>query len=105
MVTRPPAEEWWSVLTDIWVTEPRDGQTVSADRPVTVRGEASVFEAALSWELAGPGGTASGNVTASAGAPARGTYEIDLGELAIGTYEPGSARSARRTGRSTSRTW
>lgn len=83
--TRPPADRWFEELTDVWVTAPRDGAVLPAGRAVVVRGEASVFEAALSWELSGSA-VREGTVTASAGAPTRGTYAIDLGALAPGSY-------------------
>lgn len=86
VVTRPPTDQSWTVLTDVWVTGPLSGATVRSG-PVVVRGEASVFEAALSWTLERRGATVrSGHLTASAGAPARGTYAIALGDLAPGTY-------------------
>ena len=46
--------------------------------PVAIGGDASVFEAALTWRITDSAGRvlASGNTTASAGAPARGTYMI-----------------------------
>lgn len=87
VVTRPAADQWWSVLADVWVTSPTDGAVVPAAGPVVVRGEASVFEAALTWTLQRGGTTVrSGSLTASAGAPARGTYSVDLGRLDPGTY-------------------
>lgn len=46
--------------------------------PVTISGDASVFEAALQWRIVDAGGVvlASGIATASAGAPARGTFSV-----------------------------
>jgi hypothetical protein len=46
--------------------------------PITISGDASVFEAALTWRITDSAGRvlASGSTTASAGAPARGTYAI-----------------------------
>jgi hypothetical protein len=46
--------------------------------PLTISGEASVFEAALIWQVTDHAGRvlASGFTTASAGAPARGTFTI-----------------------------
>jgi len=46
--------------------------------PITISGDASVFEAALNWRITDSAGRvlASGNASASAGAPARGTYTI-----------------------------
>jgi hypothetical protein len=89
VVTRPPADQWWTVLADVWITSPTAGTVVRAGSPVVVRGEASVFEAALSWSLTPEPVLPlprTHQVTASAGAPARGTFEIDLGRLAAGRY-------------------
>lgn len=46
--------------------------------PLTITGDASVFEAALQWQLTDTAGRvlAKGFATASAGAPARGTFSI-----------------------------
>jgi hypothetical protein len=46
--------------------------------PVTISGDASVFEAALAWRITDTGGRviAEGFTTASLGAPGRGTYSI-----------------------------
>lgn len=46
--------------------------------PVTISGDASVFEAALSWRITDTAGRvlAEGNTTTSAGAPARGTFTV-----------------------------
>jgi hypothetical protein len=46
--------------------------------PVTITGDASVFEAALAWRISDTGGRvlAEGFTTASLGAPGRGTYSI-----------------------------
>lgn len=87
-------------LAPIWVTSPTRGQ-VLAPGPVTVTGEACVFEATVSWQLYRDGTVVDqGFVTASVGAPDRGTYEIHLGTLdpgsyAIRVYEP-SAEDGQR---------
>jgi len=46
--------------------------------PVSITGDASVFEAALQWRITDSAGRvlAEGNTTASAGAPGRGTFAI-----------------------------
>jgi hypothetical protein len=46
--------------------------------PITITGDASVFEAALAWRITDTGGRvlADGFTTASLGAPGRGTYSI-----------------------------
>lgn len=87
VVTRPARDQGWTVLADVWVTSPTTGSVVPAAGPVVVRGEASVFEAALSWTLErGDTTVRSGQITASVGAPARGTYTVALGRLPAGTY-------------------
>lgn len=87
VVSRPATDQWYTVLTNVWVTAPTPGERLPAGSPVTVRGQASVFEAALTWQLERDGTVVdSGYVTASAGAPARGDYAIDLGTLPSGGY-------------------
>jgi hypothetical protein len=85
---RPPSRDLYHEdLAPIWVTAPTRGQVLPADRAVTVRGEACVFEATVSWELLRDGDVVDeGFVTASVGAPGRGTYEIGLGSLVPGSY-------------------
>lgn len=73
-------------LAPLWVTSPTRGQRL-AGGPVTVTGEACVFEATVSWQLMRDGAVVDdGFVTASVGAPGRGTYEIPLDTLAPGSY-------------------
>ena len=73
------------MLAPIWVDTPGPGGTAKA--PVTVKGQACVFEAALSWTLTG-GGTqvATGHAQAASGCPARGAWSVDLGALKAGSY-------------------
>lgn len=90
--TRPPRDEWHNVLTPLWITEPYviEGQdtVVDARAPLTVRGEAAVFEGTVQWEASQPDGTVveRGHVTASEGGPGRGTFEIDVPPLQPGTW-------------------
>ena len=87
VVSRPATDQWYTVLTNVWVTAPTPGDRLPAGSPVTVSGQASVFEAALTWQLERDGTVVdSGYVTASAGAPAWGDYTIDLGSLPSGGY-------------------
>jgi hypothetical protein len=87
LFTRPSADESWRDLAPIWVTAPARDQVVAARTPVTLEGEATVFEATVQWEL-DRGGTKVGGGTAmaSVGAPSRGTYSVALGRLTAGTY-------------------
>ncbi len=87
VVTRPATDQWYTVLTNVWVTAPTPGERLPAGSPVIVSGQASVFEAALTWQLERDGTVVDrGSVTASAGAPAWGDYTIDLGTLPSGGY-------------------
>ncbi len=71
-------------LAQIWIDDP---STPVPGPDVTARGVASVFEAALSWELLRDGSVVdSGTVTASEGAPARGTWQVRLTGLTPGSY-------------------
>jgi hypothetical protein len=60
----------------ILVKEPLANTKVRS--PLTISGEASVFEAALIWQVTDTAGRvlASGFTTATAGAPAKGTFSI-----------------------------
>jgi hypothetical protein len=61
----------------IVVREPRANDRVRS--PLTISGDASVFEANLEWQVTDTAGRvlARGFTTASAGAPARGTFTIN----------------------------
>lgn len=79
------ADPSYTVLAAIWVVSPQQGETVSS--PVTVTGEATVYEATVQWQLSQDGTVLrSGVTTASAGGPARGDWTVDLGDLPAGTY-------------------
>ena len=106
---RPPSSDlYYEDLAPIWITSPTRGEVVDGD-DVVVTGEATTFEGAYRWELLdGRDGSVldSGFGQASAGGPARGTYEIALGDLDPGEYqirvfelsmEDGTTVSAERT--------
>ncbi|HZB65995.1 MAG TPA: Gmad2 immunoglobulin-like domain-containing protein [Ornithinibacter sp.] len=84
---RPASRDlYYEDLAPIWVNSPTRGQELDSG-PVTVTGEASVYEATVSWQLLRGGDVLDeGFVTASDGGPGRGTYEIDLGTLSPGAY-------------------
>lgn len=87
--TRPTRAEQWEVLGPIWVTEPSPGATIPRGRAVVFSGEATVHEAALQWRVEPEaGGTAlhEGSMTASEGAPGRGTWKVTLPTLQPGSY-------------------
>jgi hypothetical protein len=69
----------------IWVDTPLIGSTVAS--PVSIHGEACVFEAQFSWELLqGTTVVTSGTATATSGCPDRGSYVVELGTLTAGSY-------------------
>lgn len=96
------------VLAAIWILSPNPGSVLTAGQPVVVSGEAMVFEANVNWEYTLAGATTvlgKGSTRASVGAPARGTFSVDLGALAPGkyrftAYENSMADGARTVSRS-----
>ena len=90
--TRPARAQQYTVLTDLWITEPSypEGGTavVPAGRPLKISGEATVFEANVQWQLSDATGRVvdQGFVTASAGAPNRGTFDISVTIPDAGEY-------------------
>src|SRR2546423_6216414 len=72
----PVATPLLSARGGILVKEPLANTRVRS--PLAVNGEASVFEAALIWQVTDTAGRvlASGFVTATAGAPSKGTFAI-----------------------------
>jgi hypothetical protein len=82
---RPAAAESYTDLVPIWVDSPIPGASVTV--PVTVTGEACVFEAQFAWQLLqGSTAVTSGSTTATSACPDRGTYSIALGSLPSGSY-------------------
>jgi hypothetical protein len=82
---RPDSMTLYTDLVPIWIDSPTPGATVTT--PVTVTGQACVFEAQFAWQLVqGSTIVKSGNATASIACPDYGTYSIPLGSLAAGTY-------------------
>ena len=82
---RPASTASYTDLVPIWVDSPTPGATVTV--PVTVTGQACVFEAQFSWELLqGSTVVKSGNTTSSIACPDYGTYSITLGSLLAGSY-------------------
>ncbi|HET7724801.1 MAG TPA: Gmad2 immunoglobulin-like domain-containing protein [Propionibacteriaceae bacterium] len=72
-------------LVPIWVDSPTPGSSVSS--PVTVTGQACVFEASFQWQLLrGTTVVDSGNTSATIGCPTQGSYSISLGNRPAGTY-------------------
>lgn len=82
---RPASTSSYTDLVPIWADSPSPGATVTV--PVTVTGQACVFEAQFSWELLqGSTVVKSGNTMASIACPDYGTYTIPLGSLPSGSY-------------------
>lgn len=73
-----------SVFSPVWITEPANGATVA--QAVTFGGEASVFEATVSWRILMNGDVLQrGSAMASKGAPERGVWQASV-VLSPGTY-------------------
>jgi hypothetical protein len=84
---RPPSDQLYTELAPIWVTTPSRDQVLAASKPVIVTGQAIVFEGNVTWQLRqGSTVVKSGHTTATAGAPAQGSYTFSLGRLSPGTY-------------------
>ena len=98
---RPMAREAQeNVLGAVWLLAPTEGATVG--RSFEIRGEATVFEATVSWELRrGSEVVAEGFATASTGAPERGDWKATVTADAPGTYELRAFESSAKDGRPT----
>ena len=84
---RPAKEMQFQVLAPIWITSPERAQVFAAGTPVVVKGESCAFEAATAWQLKKAGALVkSGVTTASSGCPERGTWQVNLGGMAAGSY-------------------
>lgn len=84
---RPGTDQLSQDLAPVWVTSPSRGQLLPATKPVVVQGQAIAFEGAVSWQLTrGQSQVKAGQTTATIGAPAQGSYSVNLGLLAPGAY-------------------
>ena len=80
-------DEYYRDLAPIWITAPARDQVLPSGKAVVVKGEATVFEANVRWELKrGSTVAKTGFATASVGGPGRGDYSFSLGALAPGSY-------------------
>jgi hypothetical protein len=79
------------------VKEPALGEQVTS--PLTISGEASVFEATLVYRvLTGTGKVlAEGTTTATAGAPQKGTFKVEVAFEAPYYGEPGTVEVFERS--------
>ncbi|MDQ1486577.1 MAG: hypothetical protein QOJ62_2270 [Actinomycetota bacterium] len=84
-ITQPvAAKPTWEVWAHVWINAPTEHATVASS--VTISGEATVFEATVSWEIRQNGGRLRGGpAQASLGAPDRGVWSQTVA-LAPGTY-------------------
>ena len=84
---RPAPDLQYQVLAPIWVTSPVRDQVLPAGATVVAAGQSCAFEGTTQWQLT-QNGTAikSGVATASSGCPSRGTWQVNLGALAAGSY-------------------
>ncbi|KJK12162.1 hypothetical protein UB45_09360 [Terrabacter sp. 28] len=75
-------------VAPVWVDAPARNGVVKAGAPLTATGVASTFEATVEWEVLRDGVSfEKGFTTASAGAPARGTYRFTTKKpLTAGSY-------------------
>ena len=75
----------WQVWGHVWITAPLENATVASS--VEIRGEESVFEGTVTWQLKSHGGILKhGVINATPGAPERGIWSLTLQGLAPGTY-------------------
>jgi hypothetical protein len=84
---RPAKALQYQDLAPIWILSPDRGKVFPAKAAVVANGESCAFEATTQWQLK-KGGTAvkSGVTMASSGCPIRGTWQVNLGVLAVGDY-------------------
>jgi hypothetical protein len=87
----------WQVWGAVWITAPVENATVASS--VQIKGEATVFEATVSWRLKSHGGLLKhGTATADKGAPERGIWSVTLPGLAPGTYVIEAYESSAKDG-------
>lgn len=95
-----------SELAAVWIDSPGAGAALKAG-PVVATGQACAFEGSVSYSLTRAGkAVRSGHTTASIACPTRGTWRVDLGRLAAGSYQlqvwaPSPADGQRDLGRAT----
>ncbi len=72
-------------LMAVQIVSPLENDVTAS--PVTVTGQACVFEATVAWELRRDGDTIdSGSTMAAEACPTRSAWTLELGELQTGTY-------------------
>jgi Immunoglobulin-like domain of bacterial spore germination len=91
---RPAAALQYEVLAPIWITSPVQDQVFVADlfsdprqKRMKASGQSCAFEGTTQWQLKRGGTTVkSGFTTASSGCPTRGTWQVELGTIPVGSY-------------------
>lgn len=84
---RPTKDQQYEDLAPIWILSPERGKVLAAGDPVVASGESCAFEATTAWQLKKGGAVVkSGSTMASSACPIRGTWQVDLGVLAPGSY-------------------
>jgi Immunoglobulin-like domain of bacterial spore germination len=84
---RPAKDMQYQDLAGIWITAPARGQVFPVSGSVVAKGESCAFEGTTQWQLKKSGTTIkSGTTTATSGCPTRGTWQVNLGALAAGSY-------------------
>lgn len=88
------------VLAPVWLLSPVNGATVP--RTFTISGEATVFEATVSWEIRrGTTVVKRGFATATKGAPGRGAWQATVTVPATGSYQVVAFESSAKDGTET----
>jgi hypothetical protein len=98
--SRPSTTTSYTDLVPIWFDSPLQNASVAS--PVTVTGQACVFEAQFPWQLMqGSTVVKTGSGKASIACPDYGTFSISLGTLAAGTYTMQAADISAKDGSTT----
>jgi spore germination protein GerM len=93
-VTAMPA---WQVWGHVWITAPAENATVASSFQIS--GEATVPEGTVNWQILRNGGLLKqGTVTATFGAPGRGTWSVTVSGLAPGPYQVRAYEASAKNG-------
>jgi spore germination protein GerM len=93
-ITALPA---WQVWGHVWITAPAENATVASS--FQIGGEATVPEGTVNWQILRNGGLLKqGTVTATFGAPGRGTWSVTVSGLAPGPYQVRAYEASAKDG-------
>jgi immunoglobulin-like protein involved in spore germination/sporulation and spore germination protein len=93
-VTPLPA---WQVWGHVWITAPTENATVASS--FQIGGEATVPEGTVNWQILRNGDVLKqGAVTATVGAPDRGTWSVTVSGLAPGPYQVKAYETSAKDG-------